>query len=93
MKLLLSSLFTLLCLTSAPVLAKNEAQEAAQKGLKAVTVYLDVNLIARKHRAAKNLTELHQEFAAYGYELIQVNPYTENSDLQGFYVSYKKAAN
>ena len=82
----------LLCLFPAAAISKNAASKAAAEGLLDVTVYLDVNLLARKHSAAKNLTELHQEFAEFGYRLLTVSPYTENGDLQGFYVSYQKVS-
>lgn len=73
-------------------LSRDDASKAAAEGLLDVTVYLDVNMLARKHGAAKNLTELHQEYAQYGYRLINLSPYVENGDLQGFYVSYKKSS-
>ncbi len=66
------------------------AAETAEKDLAAITVYWDVNLFSRKKLAAKNMTELHQAFSDQGYELLTINPYTENSDLQGFFISYKK---
>jgi hypothetical protein len=83
---------SLFCLTATTALAKNQAREAAANGLLDVTVYHDVNLLARKHQAAENLTELHADFAAYGYRLLNLSPYIENGDLQGFYVSYQKTA-
>ena len=85
-----SLLICLACLATMPVLAKNEAEKAAEKGLQAVTVFMDVNRLSRKNLAAKNMTKIHNEFAAVGYELVGVSPYTENSDLEGFFLSYKK---
>ena len=92
MKLKTCLLISLLCLVPAAAMCKYDASKAAAQGLLDVTVYLDVNLLARKHSAAKNLTELHQEFAEHGYRLLAVSPYTENGDLQGFYVSYQKVS-
>ena len=66
------------------------AAETAAKDLPAITVFWDVNLFSRKKLAAKNITELHQAFNAKGYDLLTINTYTENSDLQGFFISYKK---
>ena len=66
------------------------AAETAEKNLASITVYWDVNLFSRKKLAAKNMTELHQAFNDQGYDLLTINPYTENSDLQGFFISYKK---
>ena len=71
-------------------LAKNAAEEASQKSLQAVTIFIDVNKFTRRTLAAKKMTESHNEFAAHGFELIGVSPYTENGDLEGFFVSYKK---
>lgn len=70
--------------------AKNEAEEASDKNLSAVTIFMDINAFTRKNSAARKMTEHHNEFAAKGYELVSVNPYTENSDLEGFFLSYKK---
>lgn len=89
-KYFILSCLLLLSQTSA---AKNQAQEAASQSLPAVTIYLDINVLSRKHRAAKKMTELHQQFAKEGYELLTINPYSENGDLQGFYISYKKSVN
>lgn len=69
---------------------KNPAKEAAEKSLTAVTVFIDINSLTRKHMAAKKMTDSHQEFAAYGYELVDLSVYTENGDLEGFFISYQK---
>ena len=79
-----------LSIISSTVNAKTAAEKAAEKNLAAVTVFLDVTKLTRKHSAARNMTQSHQEFAHYGYELVDVSPYTENGDLEGFFVSYKK---
>jgi len=86
---LLISTFTLLMLSDNSK-AKNPADEAAEKSWLAVTVFIDVNKLTRKHSAAKKMTESHNDFAVHGYELVGVSPYTENGDLEGFFVSYKK---
>ena len=36
------------------------------------------------------MTQSHQEFARHGYTLVAVNVYTENGDLEGFFVSYRQ---
>ncbi len=84
----LIGVFTL-CYT-APAMADSTAEEASQKGLHAVTVFIDITRFNRKNGAAKKLTQSHQEFARFGYRLVAVNVYTENSDLEGFFVSYRK---
>ncbi|KAA3641169.1 MAG: hypothetical protein DWP95_07310 [Proteobacteria bacterium] len=73
------------------VMAETDAQKAAEDGLQAVTVFIDITRFNRKIGAAKKLTRSHQEFARYGYILVAVNVYTENSDLEGFFVSYQKS--
>lgn len=77
-------------LVSTQALSKSAAEKAAEKSLAAVTVFLDVTKLTRKHTAARNMTKSHQEFSLYGYELVGISPYTENGDLEGFFVSYKK---
>jgi hypothetical protein len=56
-----------------------------------VTVFIDISSFSRKNGAAEKLTDSHREFAQYGYKLVAVNVYTENSDLEGFFVSYQKS--
>lgn len=76
--------------SSASLAKQNEAQIARAKNLSAVTIYVDISGFSRKNSAAQKLTKLHQIFAKEGYELISVDIYTENADLQGFFVSYKR---
>lgn len=54
----------------------------------AITVFQDVSRIGRKDGAAKNITQKHQEMARERWRFVDVEPYTENGDLEGFYVSY-----
>ncbi len=90
MKTALSVLLIILLLITTETPAKNPADEAAEKSLTAITIFIDVNKLTRKHLAAKKMTASHNEFATFGYELVGVSPYTENGDLEGFFVSYKK---
>lgn len=80
----------LLILSSFDAQSKSAAEKATEKSLAAVTVFIDVTKLTRKHTAARNMTQSHQEFAQHGYELVDVSPYTENGDLEGFFVSYKR---
>lgn len=66
------------------------APAPAATGRQGLTVYMDISVVGRKHGAAEKMTKMHAEKAAQGYTLIGVAPYTENGDLQGFYVSYVK---
>ncbi len=69
---------------------ENPAKEAAEKSLTAITLFIDINSLTRKPMAAKKTTESHQDFAAYGYELVDLSVYTENGDLEGFFLAYQK---
>ena len=90
MKYLNCSLCILLWLMAMPSVAKTDAEEAAAKSLTAITIFMDVNQLTRKNLAAKKMTKHHNQFAAVGFELVSVNPYIENGDLEGFFISYQK---
>jgi hypothetical protein len=80
-------------LAVAPLHARDAAEEAARAAAEArdaVTVFVDVDFGAREDGAAKDLNRTHQAFERQGYELLDVTPYTENGDLQGFFVSYRR---
>jgi hypothetical protein len=66
------------------------AAEAARDHLATVTIWLDATLGMRNTGAASALTRAHAAFAAHGYRLHSIEPYVENGDLQGFFVSYEK---
>lgn len=83
----------LLCLASLPASAANYARQAtraASAKLDAITIFVDATLGMRKDGAAKELTEAHAAFAAQGYTVVDVVGYTENGDLQGFFVTYRR---
>lgn len=67
-----------------------EAAEAREQGLPAVSIYVDANWGNRTNGAAKALTIAHVAFGHAGYELVDVVAYSENGDLQGFFVSYRQ---
>lgn len=83
-------LILVILISSSTVSAKklHDAEKAKADGLVAVTVFFDISILGRKDRAAKRMTKMHQKYAQNGYILLDVSPYTENGDLQGFYVSY-----
>ena len=66
------------------------AEEAAQAGLPAVTVWVETSWGFRTQGAANALNRAHQAFARHGYKAVSVEPYIENGDLQGFFVTYQK---
>lgn len=53
-----------------------------------ITIYMDVNVGGRTDRAAKRMTELHENYFAMGFIVVDVEPYIENGDLQGFFITY-----
>jgi hypothetical protein len=77
------------------------AQEAVQTALapepsmdceQAITIFHDVSGFGRRDRATKRMTEKHDEMALSGWRFAGMEIYTENGDLEGFYVSYTRAA-
>lgn len=92
-----SLIAALICalLAATPLQASDAAEEAARAAAEArdaVTVFVDVDFGAREDGAAKDLNRTHLAFERQGYELLDVTPYTENGDLQGFFVSYRRRA-
>lgn len=69
---------------------EKSAAEAAAASMSAVTIWVDASWGFRNQGAANNLSKSHQAFAARGYKVVSVEPYIENGDLQGFFVTYQK---
>ena len=92
-KLLLIAMFVLALPAQAALFAKSpekSAAEAAAANMSAVTIWIDAIWGFRNQGAANNLSKAHQAFAARGYKVVSVEPYIENGDLQGFFVTYQK---
>ena len=66
------------------------AAQAQATGQPAVTVWIPSTWGFRKSAAANNLNEAHRLFGAHGYEVVSVESYVENGDLQGFFVTYRR---
>lgn len=66
------------------------AEEAQAANLPAVTLWVEATWGMRNQGAANSLTKAHSAFAKYGYKVVSVQPYIENGDLQGFFVTYQK---
>lgn len=64
------------------------ASEARARGDAAVTVYVDSSWGRRRGGAARALTDCHRSFAAQRYRLVDIELFTENSDVEGFFASY-----
>ena len=93
--LLLTTL--LACAIAAPAQAalfekkpETVAAEAAAANMSATTLWVDASWGFRNQGAANDLTRAHKAFAAHGYRVQDVEPYIENNDLQGFFVTYQK---
>lgn len=69
---------------------KDQAERLTRDNPAAVTVFIDATLGARKDHAATQLSKAHAAFATRGYQVIDVETYTENGDLQGFFVTYRR---
>jgi len=96
-KLLLAASLALALGLAAPAQAglfdkkpETAAEEAARQNLSAVTVWVDASWGFRNQGAANSLSRSHQAFAVRGYRVLSVEPYIENGDLQGFFVTYQK---
>ena len=83
-----------LCLYAPALQAQDTAPipEAAPDCQEAVTVFQDVSGMGRKDRAASNMTERHAEMALDGWRIKDMEIYTENGDLEGFFLTYVRSA-
>ena len=66
------------------------AAEAQASQAPAVTVWVASTWGLRKQGSAKDLNEAHRVFAARGFEVVSVESYIENGDLEGFFVTYRR---
>ena len=96
-KLLPALVIALACATALPAHAAlfgkdldEQAADAARQGLPAVTIWVDATWGFRNQGAANDLTDAHKAFAAHGYRVQDVEPYIENGDLEGFFVTYQR---
>jgi hypothetical protein len=98
MRIFASTMLLAVCVAAMPVanaalLEKKPeaaAEEAAKGQLPAVTIWVSASWGFRNQGAASNLTKSHTAFAQRGYKVLSVQPYIENGDLQGFFVTYQK---
>ena len=83
--------------TSAPTAAAPVAAAApaaapapAPTWTKATTVFVNTVLGSRTGGSARRLNESHAEMEAKGWRFLDLDTYTENGDLVGFFVTYVK---
>ena len=69
---------------------EKSAAEADSQRLQAVTIWVDASWGFRNQGAANDLNAAHRAFYQRGYRVVSVEPYIENGDLQGFFVTYEK---
>lgn len=67
---------------------KTKEDSAAAPGKDAKTVFMDVSALGKKDRAAKRMTKQHEKYAKEGWTVVNVAVYTDDGDLEGFYVTY-----
>lgn len=68
----------------------DDAARSQQAQRQNVSIWVDANWGFRKRGAANELNQAHEAYAAHGFEVLDVDPYIENGDLQGFFVTYRK---
>ncbi len=97
MKTIATTLALLLCLAAptadASLFGKSpekSAEEAVTQQMQAVTIWVDASWGFRNKGAANDLSAAHRAFYQRGYRVVSVEPYIENGDLQGFFVTYEK---
>ncbi|NIP18131.1 MAG: hypothetical protein GWM87_08215 [Xanthomonadales bacterium] len=71
--------------------SENEQPAPATDCEEAVTVFQDVSGTGRKDRAAANMTKRHASMAEDGWRFDDMEIYTENGDLEGFFLTYVRA--
>lgn len=88
MTMKLRSIFALLLSFFALTVAADTGDIAQAEPGQGITIYLDVGVRGRTERAAERMTQLHAEYFAKGWTVVDVDPYIENGDLQGFFITY-----
>ncbi len=66
------------------------AETTAGSSPESVTVFVDATFGLRKKHLARQLTKSHAEFAARGYQFVDMENYVENGDLVGVFVTYTR---
>ena len=81
------------CLQASFLYAEDEtgSPSKSQACEEAVTVFQDVSRMGRKDRAASNMTRRHREMAEEGWRFVDLEVYTENADIEGFFLSYVRS--
>jgi len=54
------------------------------------TIFRDASRFSRKKNAAQNMTKKHDEYTQNGWKFMDMETYIENSDLEGFFLTYSR---
>ena len=54
------------------------------------TIFRDASRFSRKNNAAQNMSKKHDEYTKNGWKFVDMEIYIENSDLEGFFLTYSR---
>ena len=54
------------------------------------TIFRDASRFSRKNNAAENMSKKHDEYTRNGWKFVDMETYIENSDLEGFFLTYSR---
>ena len=54
------------------------------------TIFRDASRFSRKNNAAQNMSKKHNEYTRNGWKFVDMETYIENSDLEGFFLTYSR---
>ena len=54
------------------------------------TIFRDASRFSRKNNAAQNMSKKHDEYTRNGWKFVDMETYIENSDLEGFFLTYSR---
>ena len=67
------------------------AQAAPAMGCQeAKTFFRDSSRFSRRGNAADNMNEYHDKYTKKGWKFVDMEPYIENGDLEGFFLTYSR---
>lgn len=75
---------------TAPASVAPAAPAPAATWTKATTVFVNTVVGSRTGGSARRINESHAEMEAKGWRFLDLEAYTENGDLVGFFVTYVK---
>ena len=73
---------------TAPAIAAADRHESTCSEF--VTEFVDISALGRKNSAAEKMTDRANERAAAGWRQVDMEVYTENGDLEGFFMVFER---